>query len=69
MRTRSLSSMAASATVINGEANEIAVTSASGSRASAAKLKNMPAAPMVPRPNCPMIREVRNAASSSRRSA
>ena len=48
---------------------ELAVQSASGNLANAAKLKNMPAAPIVPRPNCPTMRFVRSAASNSRRIA
>ena len=49
MRTRSPRNHAANATVISGAANEIAVASTSGSRASAAKLRNMPHMLIVPR--------------------
>ena len=51
-----------SATVISGEAKEIAVASTSGSRASAAKLRNMPATLIRPRPKWPNGRSVRTAA-------
>jgi hypothetical protein len=68
MRTRSLRITAASATVINGEAKEIAVASASGSRASAAKLENMPTTLSVPRPSWPSGRLVRTASISWPRS-
>ena len=69
MRTRSLRKIAASATVISGDANVIVVTSTIGSRASAAKLKNMPDTLIMPRPRCPNGREVRTAVISSRRHA
>jgi len=69
MRTRSLSSSAAIATVMSGEANEIAVASTIGSRASAEKLQNMPPMAVRPRPAWPKGRPMRMAASSSRRQA
>ncbi len=69
MRTRSFSTIAASATVISGEANEMAVASASGSRTSAAKLLNMPPTLSRPRPSWPSGREVRTAVPSSPRKA
>ncbi len=50
-RTRSFRINAASATVINGDANWMAVASASGSRASAEKLLNMPQTLSEPRPS------------------
>ena len=49
---------AASATVISGEAKEIAVASASGSRVSAEKLVNMPNTLSSPRPSWPSGRLV-----------
>ena len=49
---------AAKATVISGEAKEIAVASASGSRASAEKLVNMPPTLSAPRPSWPNGRRV-----------
>ena len=69
MRTRSLRNTAASATVISGAANWIAVASTSGSRASAEKLKNMPPMLIMPRPRWPSSRVVRTAAVSSLRQA
>jgi len=50
MRTRSLSSRAASATQISGVVKEIAFASINGSRASAPKLKNMATIANAPRP-------------------
>src|SRR6266550_3836063 len=67
MRTRSPRNHAANATVISGAANEIAVASTSGSRASAAKLRNMPAMLMAPRSRWPSGRSVRMTSASSRR--
>ena len=69
MRTRSPRNHAANATVISGAANEIAVASTSGSRASAAKLRNMPHMLIVPRPKWPNGRSVRTTSASSRRQA
>ncbi len=69
MRTRSFKMSAASATVISGEAKEMAVASASGSRTSEAKLVNMPATLSRPRPSWPSGREVRTAVPSSPRMA
>ena len=69
MRTRSPRNHAANATVMSGAANEIAVASTSGSRASAAKLRNMPAMLMVPRRRWPNGRSVRTIPASSRRQA
>ena len=66
---RSFRMIAASATVINGVANEIAVASTSGSRASAAKLQNMPTTLISPRVTWPSGRPVRSAATSSPRQA
>ena len=60
---------AASATVISGDANDSALASASGSRASAAKLRNMPATLIMPRPIWPNGRSVRTADISSPRQA
>jgi len=65
MRTRSLSRIAAIATVMSGAANEMAVASTMGSRASAEKLQNMPSTLMRPRPTWPSGRVVRTAAASS----
>ncbi len=64
-----MSRSAAIATVMSGEANEIAVASTIGSRASAEKLQNMPPMAVSPRPACPNGRPIRTAASSSRRQA
>jgi hypothetical protein len=61
--------IAASATVMSGAANEMVVASTSGSRASAAKLRNMPNTLMMPRPTWPSGRPVRTAEPSSRRAA
>ena len=69
MRTRSLRKIAAIATVISGDANDIAVASTIGSRASAEKLQNMPQMLMRPRPRCPSGRTVRTAAINSLRQA
>ena len=55
--------------MISGAANEIAVASTSGSRASDAKLRNMPSTLMTPRATCPNGRPVRTAVMSSRRAA
>ena len=55
--------------MISGEANVIVVTSTIGSRASAAKYKNMPQTLIMPRPKWPNGREVRTAAISSPRQA
>src|SRR6516162_4388170 len=65
MRTRSFRITAASATVMSGEANEIAIASASGRRVSAEKLLNMPQTLSDPRPNCPSGLLVRTAEASS----
>jgi len=59
MRTRSLRINAASATLISGEVNEIALASISGSRASAPKLQNMPTTLSTPRLAWPSGRSVR----------
>ena len=64
MRTRSPRNSAANATVMSGAANEIAVASTSGSRASAAKLRNMPATLIGPRVMWPSGRLVRTASIS-----
>src|SRR5205085_1106750 len=64
MRTDSPRISQASATVIKGAANEIAVASISGSRANAAKFRNMPAMLMRPRVRCPIGRSVRMALAS-----
>ena len=50
--------IAANATVISGEAKEIAVASASGSRVSAEKLVYMPQTLSAPRPSWPSGRRV-----------
>ncbi len=55
--------------MISGDANVMVVTSTIGSRASAAKLKNMPTTLIAPRPRWPNGREVRTAVISSRRHA
>src|ERR1043166_7077185 len=69
MRTRSFRIQADSATVTSGAANVIVVTATIGRRASAAKLKNMPATLIMPRARWPKGREGRNAAASSPRPA
>ena len=61
--------MAASATVISGDANEIAVASANGSRCNAEKLVYMPPTLSAPRPSCPNTRVVRTASMNSPRNA
>ena len=68
-RTRSLRNTAASATVISGAENWIAVASTSGNRASAEKLKNMPPMLTMPRPRWPRSRAVRTAVINSLRQA
>ena len=50
MRTRSFRNTAESATVNNGETNEMAVASTTGSRASAEKLQNMAPTAVSPAP-------------------
>src|SRR5215472_8573688 len=66
-RTRSFKMSAASVTVNRGELNAIALDSTRGSRATAPKLKNMPAMLSTPLPACPSGRSVRTTAASSPR--
>ena len=65
--TRSFNINAASTIVISGDAKPMAITSTSCSRASAAKVRNMPAMLIRPYKTCPSGRSVRTAAMSSPR--